>query len=92
MVVERVGVDVVRWLARGEKEDGAGVCGCVAGFGVAAYGMRGLVNNLCGRLDCEAGPFLHGRAIDVLFGVLWKSLDPDNLSSCHYLKEGGVQF
>lgn len=48
MVVERVGVDVVRWLARGEQEDGAGVCGSVASFGVAAYGVRGLVNDLCG--------------------------------------------
>lgn len=72
VLVEGVGVDVVRWLARREKEDGAGVCGCITGLGVAADGVRGLVNDFCGRLDCEAGPFLHGRTINVLFGVLLK--------------------
>lgn len=88
MVVEGVGVDVVRWLARGKEEDGTGVCGSVAGFGVAAYGVRGLVNDLCGRLDCEAGPFLHGRAIDILFGVLSELLDLYNRISCQ-LRGGG---
>lgn len=74
VVVKGVGVDMVGRLARGEEEDGAGICGCVAGFGVAAYGVRGLVDDLCGRLDREAGPLFHGGAINVLFGVLFSSV------------------
>ncbi len=42
---------------------------------VSSYRMRGLVNNLCWTLDGEAGPFLHCRAVYVLFRVLlWFSL------------------
>lgn len=32
--------------------------------------VGGLVGDGCGGFDGEAGPFLHGGAVDVLFGVL----------------------
>jgi hypothetical protein len=35
------------------------------------HGVRSLVDDGCRRLDSEAGPFLHGSSVDVLFGMLY---------------------
>jgi hypothetical protein len=42
---------------------------------VPAHGVRRLVQNLGRALDGEAGPFLHGGTVEVLFGVLLASCE-----------------
>lgn len=74
VLVKRVGIHGVGGLFGGEEEDGAGVGGGLLGFGVAADGVGGFVNDFCWGFDGKTGPFLHGGAVQVLFGVLffWK--------------------
>lgn len=40
---------------------------------VVAHLMRRFVDNLAGGLDGEAGPLLHGRAVNVLLRMLQES-------------------
>lgn len=75
VVVEGVAVDVVRGLLGGKEEDGAGLCVGVVGLWVTAHRVRGRMDNVCRTIYSKAVPFLHGRTVDVLLGVLCDILD-----------------
>ena len=64
MFVERIAVCGVRFLLRGEKEDGACVCVGRGGLRIVKHGVRGRRDDVCWGVDGEGGPFLHGGTVD----------------------------
>ena len=64
VVVERVAVYSVRFFLRGEEKDGARVCVGRGGLRVVKHGVRGRRDDVCGGVDGEGGPLLHGGTVD----------------------------
>lgn len=65
-VVEWVTVDIVWRLVGSENKNCTSLSVGVIGLWVAAHGMRGVVHDVCGRIDGERVPFLHPGAVDGL--------------------------